>query len=107
MINDKEVKATKSPFAMRPNEEKVYDGKNGYSNVNQAVFMVDMGYVNELHFEMLELINNLFIEVNPIPVKTAMNLMGYNAGNLRLPLVEMEDGNLEILKASMKKHNLI
>ena len=57
MINDKEVKATKSPFAMRPNEEKVYDGKTGYSNVNQAVFMVDMGYVNELHFEMLELIS--------------------------------------------------
>ena len=46
MINDNEVKATKSPFAMRPNEEKVYDGKTGYSNVNQAVFMVDMGYVN-------------------------------------------------------------
>jgi len=57
MINDNEVKATKSPFAMRPNEEKVYDGKTGYSNVNQAVFMVDMGYVNELHFEMLELIS--------------------------------------------------
>ena len=58
MINDNEVKATKSPFAMRPNEEKVYDGKTGYSSVNQAVFMVDMGYVNELHFEMLELISN-------------------------------------------------
>jgi len=57
MINDNEVKATKSPFAMRPNEEKVYDGKTGYSSVNQAVFMVDMGYVHELHFEMLELIS--------------------------------------------------
>ena len=57
MINDNEVKATKSPFAMRPNEEKVYDGKTGYSSVNQGVFMVDMGYVNELHFEMLELIS--------------------------------------------------
>lgn len=58
MINDNEVKATKSPFAMRPNEEKVYDGKAGYSSVNQAVFMVDQGYVNELHFEMLELISD-------------------------------------------------
>ena len=57
MINDKEIKATKSPFAMRPNEEKVYDGKTGYSSINQAVFMVDMGYVHELHFEMLELIS--------------------------------------------------
>lgn len=57
MINDNEVKATKSPFAMRPNEEKVFDGKAGYSSVSQAVFMVDMGYVHELHFEMLELIS--------------------------------------------------
>ncbi len=57
MINDNEVKATKSPFAMRPNEEKVFDGKAGYSSVSQAVFMVDMGSVHELHFEMLELIS--------------------------------------------------
>jgi len=57
MINDNEVKATKSPFAMRPNEEKVFDGKAGYSSVSQAVFMVDMGYVHELHFEMLEFIS--------------------------------------------------
>lgn len=57
MINDNEIKATKSPFAMRPNEEKVFDGKAGYSSINQAVFMVDMGYVHELHFEMLELIS--------------------------------------------------
>ena len=57
MINDNEIKATKSPFAMRPNEEKVFDGKTGYSSINQAVFMVDMGYVHELHFEMLELIS--------------------------------------------------
>ncbi len=60
-----------------------------------------------LQLKMLELINNLFIEVNPIPVKTAMNLMGYNAGNLRLPLCEMEEKNLEILKASMVKLGLI
>ena len=57
MLNDNEIKATKSPFAMRPNEEKVFDGKAGYSSINQAVFMVDMGYVHELHFEMLELIS--------------------------------------------------
>ena len=60
-----------------------------------------------LQLKMLELINNLFIEVNPIPVKTAVRLMGFNAGNLRLPLCEMEEGNLEKLKASMKKLNLI
>lgn len=57
MIKDNEVKATKSPFAMRPNEEKVFDGRAGFSNVNHAVFMVDMGYIYELHFDMLEIVS--------------------------------------------------
>lgn len=51
--------------------------------------------------ELLDLINKLFIEVNPIPVKTAMRLMGYNVGNLRLPLTEMSEDNLEALKQAM------
>lgn len=61
----------------------------------------------KLQLELLDLINSLFVEVNPIPVKTAMNLMGMNVGNLRLPLYDMEDKNLEILKESLKKHGLI
>ena len=61
----------------------------------------------KMQWEYLELINDLFIEVNPIPVKTALNLMGKNAGNLRLPLVDMEEGNLEKLKKSLAKHGLI
>lgn len=61
----------------------------------------------KLQLELLDLINSLFVEVNPIPVKTAMNLMGMNVGNLRLPLYDMEDKNLEILKGSLKKHGLI
>lgn len=56
---------------------------------------------------VIDLVDALFCEVNPIPVKTAMNLMGYNAGPLRLPLCEMEEKNLEILKAALKHHNLI
>ena len=56
---------------------------------------------------VLDLVDALFCEVNPIPVKTAMNLMGYNAGPLRLPLCEMEEKNLETLKTALKHHNLI
>ena len=41
------------------------------------------------------------IEVNPVPIKTAMNLLGFNAGNLRMPLVDMDSANLEKLKKSM------
>jgi 4-hydroxy-tetrahydrodipicolinate synthase len=61
----------------------------------------------KLQKELLELVNNLFIEVNPIPVKTAMNLLGWCSEEIRLPLCEMEDDHLATLKASMKKYGLI
>ena len=61
----------------------------------------------ELHYEMLELIRALFVESNPVPVKTAMNLMGLPSGPLREPLCEMKDENLEILKKALKNSNLI
>lgn len=60
----------------------------------------------ELQLKLLEFTNNLFIEVNPIPVKTAMNLLGYDVGELRMPLCEMSSKNLEILKVSMRKIGL-
>mgnify|MGYP004463592533 CR=1 FL=1 len=61
----------------------------------------------DLQLRLLKLINNLFIEVNPVPVKTAMRLIGFNAGNLRAPLCDMTDEHTEILKAEMKKQGLI
>ena len=51
-----------------------------------------------LQLDYLDLINVLFCEVNPIPVKGAMNLMGYNVGKLRLPLTEIEDAHRELVK---------
>lgn len=61
----------------------------------------------ELQMKYLSLINALFIEVNPIPVKTALRLMGFNAGPLRMPLFDMDEENLEVLKKELKAHNLI
>ena len=61
----------------------------------------------ELHYEMVELIRALFIESNPVPVKTAMNLMGLPSGPLRQPLTEMKPENLEILKKALKDSELI
>ncbi|SKC43374.1 4-hydroxy-tetrahydrodipicolinate synthase [Maledivibacter halophilus] len=61
----------------------------------------------DLQLRMKPLIDSLFIEVNPIPVKTAMNLMGFDMGELRLPLVEMSNDNLEILKTRMKEYGLL
>ena len=61
----------------------------------------------KLQIEYADLIDALFCKVNPIPVKTAMRLMGYNVGGLRMPLSEMEESNLNLLKNSLKKHKLI
>ena len=60
-----------------------------------------------LQFEYLDLIKALFCEVNPIPVKTAMNMMGFNVGPLRLPLCDMEPANYQRLEAAMKACGLI
>ena len=61
----------------------------------------------KLQMKYLELINNLFIEVNPIPIKVAMNQMKMPSGPCRLPLCEMTDEHIETLKNSMKKIGLI
>lgn len=55
----------------------------------------------EMQKKYNNLINCLFIETNPIPVKAAMNILGYNVGGCRLPLCEMSDSNLEKLRKSL------
>lgn len=61
----------------------------------------------KLQLDLLSLTNSLFIETNPIPVKTAMNLMKMNVGNLRLPLCSMTEGNLSILKKELINYGLV
>lgn len=61
----------------------------------------DFKSATSLYFKYADLFEKLFIEVNPIPVKTAMNLMGMDVGNLRLPLYEMAPDNLDKLKKSL------
>ena len=55
----------------------------------------------KLQLGMKSLIDKLFIEVNPIPVKTAMNLLGFEVGDLRLPLAPMEESNLKTLRGEL------
>ncbi len=61
----------------------------------------------ELQISMLSLIKSLFIEPNPIPVKTAMNIMGFEVGELRLPLAEMDERNVEKLVKNLRNMNLV
>ncbi|EWM54896.1 4-hydroxy-tetrahydrodipicolinate synthase [Ruminococcus flavefaciens] len=61
----------------------------------------------KLQIRYLELINDLFIEVNPIPVKEAMNMLGWKAGKCRLPLCDLTPEHREKLRASMNNLGLI
>lgn len=61
----------------------------------------------ELQLKILPLVDALFCEVNPIPVKKALNLMGFDVGTLRLPLTEMEPANAERLAEAMEALGLI
>ena len=60
----------------------------------------------KIQLDAIPLINALFREVNPIPVKAAMNKLGMHAGPLRMPLTEMTDAGKEVLFAEMKKFGL-
>lgn len=69
-------------------------------------FAGDIKGCAKLQYEMLPLINALFSEVNPIPVKAAMNAMGFCSDNIRLPLTVMEEKRKEILLAEMRKNGV-
>lgn len=61
----------------------------------------------QMQLDALDLVSALFCEVNPIPVKKALNLMGREAGGLRRPLTEMEDENAKKLEKAMKEYGLL
>ena len=57
MVNDNEIKAKVSPFAIREGEIKTFDGKDGYVSMNQIVHKINIGHINEIHFAILDLVN--------------------------------------------------
>ena len=60
-----------------------------------------------MQLKYLKLIHALFIETNPIPVKEAVNRMGFAAGECRMPLYRMSESNAAVLEAEMKKHGIV
>lgn len=70
-------------------------------------FSGDSAGALRLQLELLPLIKALFSEVSPIPVKAALNLMGYNVGGCRMPLCDLSKPNLETLKSELEKLNLL
>ncbi len=73
----------------------------------QAFFDGDTKKAEELQVEYADLIDALFCEVNPIPVKVAMRKLGYAAGPLRMPLSEMEPQHEKQLEDALRNHGLI
>ena len=73
----------------------------------QAFFDGDTAKAAKMQRDVVPLVDALFCEVNPIPVKEAMNLMGKEVGPFRLPLCEMEPANLERLKKAMKDYGIL
>lgn len=57
MVEDNEIKAVVSPFAVREGEIKTFDGKDGYVSMNQIIHKINIGHINDLHFRIIELVN--------------------------------------------------
>lgn len=73
----------------------------------QAALDGDFVKARKLQIEALDVVDNLFTEVNPIPVKAAMNLQGKNVGPLRLPLTQMEKAHEDALAKAMKEYGIL
>ena len=67
----------------------------------------DVEKAAKMQLDSIELIGALFCEVNPIPVKAAMNILGWQSGPVRRPLTEMEDANKERLTKAMKDYGIL
>ena len=76
-------------------------------NICQLYFDGKVQEAAKLQIEFIDLIGALFCEVNPIPVKVAMRMKGYNAGILRLPLSEMEPEHEALLRKTLEAHKLL
>ena len=76
-------------------------------DICESYFNGDVKRSCELQLKAIPLINALFCEVNPIPVKAAMNLMGKEVGPMRLPLTEMEPQNQERLKKALQEYGIL
>lgn len=73
----------------------------------QAALDGDFVKARKMQIEALDVVENLFTEVNPIPVKAAMNLQGKNVGPLRLPLTQMEKAHEDALAKAMKEYGIL
>lgn len=78
-------------------------------DIAQIIELFNRGKINEarkLHYKILPLAKALFVETNPIPIKKAVEILGFCSGELRLPLCEMAEENVKKLRQAMKEYGL-
>ena len=76
-------------------------------DMTMKYFKGEIKEATKMQLDVIDLIDSLFAEVNPIPVKYALNVMGYDFGKPRLPLIELSDANKKVIEEVMRKHQII
>ena len=80
MVKDEEIKTEVSPFAIRKNEIKVFDGQDGYVSMNQIVHKIDIGHITDIHFAIIETINE-FEFITSRQLLQILEIKGYTVGS--------------------------
>ena len=80
MVEDSEIKTSISPFAMREGEIKTFDGKDGYVSINQIIQKINVGHINDLHFQILEFVNE-FEFITSRQLMKLLSLKGFEVDN--------------------------
>ncbi|MDR0676893.1 MAG: 4-hydroxy-tetrahydrodipicolinate synthase [Elusimicrobiota bacterium] len=77
------------------------------SDMVKAFQKGDIKKARELHYKLSNLVKAMFLETNPVPIKTAMEILGICSGEVRLPMYKMDEKNIEKLKIALKNYGLI
>ena len=80
MVEDNQIKAEVSPFAIRKGEIKKFDGQDGYVSMNQIVHKIDIGHITDIHFAILELVNE-FEFITSRQLMQMLEIKGYDVGS--------------------------
>ena len=80
MVEDNQIKAEVSPFAIRKGEIKTFDGQDGYVSMNQIVHKIDIGHITDIHFAILELVNE-FEFITSRQLLQMLSIKGYEVGS--------------------------
>ena len=77
MVEDDQIKAKVSPFAIREGEIKTFDGKDGYVSMNQIVHKINIGHITDIHYAILEIVNE-FEFITSRQIYQLLELKGIN-----------------------------